>query len=477
MEPTKNNSYKNCLFSTSHQLNPKLLAEINPYLTENELKKLPMACQGRSCSRIRILEPKNVLIRAAIDENQLKNLGDRINKMQSARKITKKYHYKHLKIPKANLIGNHLIEKLLPCMKGGLFGTMNYYIQNYGFFDKAVAEFTQFLMKTTLNDIVGSNRWMKSNWPNGMPRYDNILVYEQEKNGITKYRIGLIDLETFQDEPNEINHVFHAAKKAILLFPYQYDIILESSQKEYEFNKCQLQALKIYHDEALMSIKRVYTKHRDFLVLTSDSFTQFLNSHEEKNQMIEELSKSILFLDQVNRDNFWYRVESKDINFYKNELSDGKTLCSVVVKLKLLGENTLKTLEYLKTNAFDSSLYKICKSIKYKISNSQNRSSIPDYYLMARRQLVFVKTISQELFNFKRKIDLKPYTFSAKLISEREEQDVVEIDSFFTDMIIKSEFEEGLHVLAVQTLLLKSFEKKGLIAGIFSDDKCTTIFF
>jgi len=476
--PFINNSYQ---FQNKYFLNKEIIDEIDPFLTETELKKLPMACQGQSCDRIRILESKKVLIRIAHDDNQLKNLFIRLVNMSSARNIIIANNLKQIKIPKANLTKNYLVEKLLPCIKGGFFSTLNYYIQHHSFFDNAVSEFTLFLMKTNMVDIVACGKWMKSNWPCGVPRYDNILVYGYEKNKETRYKIGLIDLEGFYDRPIQENHIFQVAKNAILLFPYQYDIVIETCQNEYIFNLEELKQLETFKKEAFTAINRIYTKQHDFILaqdmLPINPFLQFLDSPEQKNQMIEELAENILKRDEHYGHYFTYCVKSNDINFDKRGLSCNDPLNSVTIKLKLLGENTLNTLNFLKQRVFQASLNDICEAMKDKIYNSKSESTITNYSAMSQRSLSFKGLKCNELFKLKHQDFAKHYSFTIKQIFNRNDENITDMDSFFSDFIVKREFQTGRHLFTTINLILLLFKEKGFCAKIFFDEEITTFFF
>lgn len=460
----------------THDLTPTILDEIQPYLAKDAFDALPMPKEGFSQKRIRILESHKVLIRVARDDEQKGDLMLRLENMKIAREIIKNNNFLQIKVPKAILNANYMIEKLLP-VHDGLFATMAYYIQNSYFFESAVIEFTKFLQLTNLSDIVGGNTWTPSNWPQGLPRYDNIKLYEKTKNDITKYQIGLVDLERFEAQPKAKNHMIDVAKQAIYLFPYQYDVILETCQKIEPFSLESIEILESCKKKAFESIRNSYHKHHEFFhsksLLVSDPVTRFINSPLAHAELIDKMSKE-LFRVHLATPSTWYHVETKNTSLTKYKPWEIQEPDSAIVQLKILGQDPKKTLKYCEKKIFYPMLYKTCQHVQKMIDETRNQNFESKYTIMSARTMSWNRKTSKEKHSC---LVSDPSRLTAKKISFIKSGLRKPIHPYFSDMIVKNELKRGELNLLITRIMVNLLKQKDFWAEVFESDKLVTVFF
>lgn len=460
----------------THELNPYILDEVQPYLAKDVFDILPMAREGLSASRIRILEPQKLVIRIARDEEQKNDLMLRLDNMKTAREIIATNNFEQLKVPKASLTGNYMVEKLLP-VHDGLFSTMIYYINNHQFFDSAVSEFIKFLNLTNLKDILGGMQWTPSNWSKHMPRYDNIKIYEKNKNDITKYQIGLIDLERFESLPKAKNHLFKIAKKVIYLFPYQFNVVLTTCEKIKSFDEISIKALKQCQEEAFESIRESYQKHHEFFhsksLLISDPVTRFINSPEEQTKLIEQMAKE-LFKIHLTTPSTWYLIETKNMSLTKFKPWKIQKPDSAVIILKMLGIDSKKTLKYCEKKIFYPMLEQTCQYMQKMIKETRNESFTSNYRVMSQRTMYWSLEPSKENFSC---LISDPSRFTAKETSTLNSNQRKSIHPYFSDAIVKSELREGKNNLIIRRIMINLLKKHDFWAQVFDDEDHISVFF
>lgn len=465
-------NFLNC----THRLNPQILSEVQPYLIKDVFDGLPMPSEGFSQKRIRILESHKLLIRVARDEEQKGDLMLRLENMKIAREIIASNNFMHLKVPKASLTGNYMVEKLLPVHEG-LFATMSYYIQNSYFFESAVIEFTKFLQLTNLNDIVGGNTWTPSNWPQGLPRYDNIKLYEKTKNDMTKYQIGLVDLERFEAKPKAKNHMIDVAKQVIYLFPYQYDVILETCQKIEPFSLESIEILESCKKKAFESIRNSYQKHHEFFhsksLLVSDPVTRFINSPQAHAELIEKMSEE-LFKIHLKTPASIYLVKTKNTNLTKYKPWEIQESDSAIIILKILGQNPTKTLKYCEKKIFYPMLYKTCQHIQKMIDETRNENFESKYTLMSLRTMSWSQKSCKEIHSC---LVSDPSRLTAKKISYIQSGLRKPIHPYFSDMIVKNDLMRGESNLIISRIMVNLLKQKDFWAEVFDSEKLVTVLF
>jgi len=450
----------------NHNLNTQIINNVKPFLNNTELEKFPSPLEGRSSDRIRIVESHKVIVRISTAPEELRNFEMRINKMVLAHEIITKNKFEYLKIPKASLIGDYLVEKLLPCIRGSLMSTMAYYVQNHHFFDSAVVEFTELIIQTTFDDIVGCNEWMQSNFSNKIPRYDNIKIYESCKNGKIKYRIGLIDLENFEAKEKNQSEL-KAARDAVILFPFQYDLILATCQKRKVFHIEDIKMVDFCRARALKNIENSFGKHFAFIqesrLLKVDPFAEFLNSIDAQHNLIQEISKLIL---EKHEEVF---ASPYVVNFESTH---------TIIYLKMLGRKPQEMVEYCEKNIFFPNLKEITSRMKQIIEETKNDSPDKNYEMLTERIISWVMIPPKESLEYLDKFGKKHKVSVRKLRAHEVDQSLIKpLDPLICDAIIKLELDVTEYDLHIKRVMMDLFKKKGFIAQAFHDVDHSTIFF
>jgi len=483
MESTNSSFFSlssNDQLNNKHGLKPKLLKEVQPYLTYNELDKLPTPDEGKSRHSMRKLKEKKVLIRIAENWAERNHLTFRKEQMVRGRELIIKNDFKHLKIPRATITGNYLVETLIPITTNCQMAPIAYYMQNKQFFDQPVIELTKFLFQICLEDIVGNSGWMVSNWPQGVPRYDNILLYEKIKNNTLKHKIALIDLETLYYKDFKSKDYLKTAKDIILLFPYQYEVIIDTCQKLNVLNNNELIYLEDCKESAINSITRVYNSHGDFVIknreLKIDPFTEFLDSPEAKKKLILEIRKEIS--NWKNRSADVYRVVSGNINLNNYTTRDDIKLDVAIVYLKVLGDTPEKYLDYCENEILYPMLKEISEVMKNATGMTKNQNPFTDPNMLSERVVTFNLNSNNERLIVNVTKDKNTYSFTAEELAKKFDQTLIKpISPEIRDIIIKHLLNSGLKYFEIQKMMLNLFKKNGFIADVFKDEKFTTILF
>lgn len=148
----------------------------------------------------------------------------RFHQMQEVRSILESQGSSHLTIPKASLCGDFLVEQRLP-IKGDFYFNMELYLSQPKLFDDAVREITRLYSKGYLADIVTNQPHPLSRIVGDVVRTDNLPLYIEEKNGIKRGLIGLIDLEHFSIGANP-----KGLTDLARIFPLHLDIIEDEAR-------------------------------------------------------------------------------------------------------------------------------------------------------------------------------------------------------------------------------------------------------
>lgn len=344
-----------------HLIKNSLFQRAKIYIDSPEkLANLPQANAGNS--PVYFLDKLRVVLKKSLKINQ------RFLKILSARNICLELGYSHLAVPKARIHGEFLIEKCLPIAR--VFDTkeqIGFYLEHLEQFTDAVKDFTAFLFQTSLGDLSGNTSdpfATFSNVPIG--RYDNIGMYLKDGMG----RLGLIDLElkAHSDAPLD------KCLEAIRLFPYHFDIILETAKK-FDPNIGQhLERLENERDEVMQYFKSLYLDHLDYVKenhISLKSPTTFKPISETRKEQIKQRLGEVL----------------KNLNYagkYKG----------------CLGENEEETIKKFNTSAVPNLLDNIVKFFELTMRNNlelnaQNSREFTYASLLTVRTLKFDLSLEQ----------------------------------------------------------------------------------
>ena len=181
----------------SSDLYPKYNAECVT-ATGPDSDLIPQAPEGKT----RVYLPK------AMPEVVLKKSGrekaiERFHQMQEVRSILEAQRSSHLIIPKANLCQEFLVEERLP-INADDFHNMGLYLSHPELFDEAVREMVRLFSKIYLSDLLGGKHDFlgRIEGVGEGVRYDNLPLFIEEENGKRVGKIGLIDLESLNNEPS-----------------------------------------------------------------------------------------------------------------------------------------------------------------------------------------------------------------------------------------------------------------------------------
>lgn len=149
----------------------------------------------------------------------------RFHQMQQVRSVLSKQNATHLKIPRANLCQNFLIEERLP-IRASSIHNMGVYALQPELFDEAVREMTRFFSAMSLGDLISRDKgWFGDiEGVDDQVRYDNLPLYIVEKNGKKEGMLGLIDLEQSKSGPSP-----GALAELARIFPYHVDVIKDEA--------------------------------------------------------------------------------------------------------------------------------------------------------------------------------------------------------------------------------------------------------
>ncbi|MCP5506293.1 MAG: IQ calmodulin-binding motif-containing protein [Chlamydiales bacterium] len=151
----------------------------------------------------------------------------RFHQMQEIRSILNSQNSSHLIIPKANLCKEFLVEERLP-INVDSYHNMGLYLSQPELFDEAVRELTRLFSRVYLSDLVSYqlNPLGHIAGVEDFVRYDNLPMYVVEENGKKKGKIGLIDLEHMQKDPNSQD-----LETLVRIFPLHLNVIKNEANK------------------------------------------------------------------------------------------------------------------------------------------------------------------------------------------------------------------------------------------------------
>lgn len=253
-----------------HLLRYDLLEKAKPYVNDpSKLQDVPQASSGKTP----VYLPEELPI--VLKESGFLESRKRFDQMKLARGVCEKYKYDDvLVIPKVRVCKNFIIEDKLPITMHGTKEQMGIYIENPKKFTDAIKAFTDFLCRSSAFYDITSRRstsgfWGRSTDPYAalskaeMPRYDNVVLYEEEGRG----KIGLVDLEGFvpgYDVECPQGSRYSECLDAVHLFPYHFNEIMEVAKKFDPNIELHREELKKERDEALKRLELAYKIHSDF---------------------------------------------------------------------------------------------------------------------------------------------------------------------------------------------------------------------
>lgn len=193
-------------------------------LTEGKRAYLiPVAQSGKT----RVFLP-NEMPEVVLKNSGKKYAVTRFHQMQEVRSILDKQNCPNLTIPRARLCKDFLVEERLP-INTDVYHNIWLYVSEPKLFDDAVRQMTRLFCVANIGDLVD-----KQDHPLGhiedvedYVRYDNLPLYIEEKNGKKVGKIGLIDLEHFEDSPN-----YWGIQNLVRIFPLHLEIIQEEAKKQ-----------------------------------------------------------------------------------------------------------------------------------------------------------------------------------------------------------------------------------------------------
>lgn len=202
----------------------------------DDLEKGQVDCIRAGAGKSKVCLFPNVVIKKLTDDSP----SERRKNDLSAQKIIESNGYRHLVVPSSCLHNGYSINQRLPIKnyqkESIAWSSIWLSYKHQQAFTKAVEEFTEFLMKVSMGDIIGGtksyNRALFPDWI-ALPRFDNIMLFLDE-NDLRVGKIGLVDLEHFSDRlagESESLSAFVAAQQAIQFFPYQFETIIATARK------------------------------------------------------------------------------------------------------------------------------------------------------------------------------------------------------------------------------------------------------
>lgn len=158
----------------------------------------------------------------------------RFEQMEKVRDLLSIQQSSHITVPWGAVVEDFVIEEKLP-IQADRFHNMGLYINNPSLFDESIRELAKMFSKLVLTDLVSPQTHATSNIVGNVVRWDNLPLYIEEKDGIKKGKIGLVDLEHVAknslNEKNEWSDSAHGYMDLARIFPYHLPILLEEIQK------------------------------------------------------------------------------------------------------------------------------------------------------------------------------------------------------------------------------------------------------
>jgi hypothetical protein len=210
--------------------------------TKKEIEQMPKASSGQKQASIRMPEDLPVVIRSSYK--------DIIHKKQMLHEHCQQ-QYKHVVAPKAIIHNDMMIEKRLPNENGDSLRGMAFYYQKRESFTPAIMEFIDFLSVYRLDDVLGGDddifNYLEFEDPENKqfvvksfaPRFDNLLLYEEEQDGEMVCKIGVIDLDTLQRRHSQHlkeDEVFSILFMTICLFPFHSEEIIQEGKSKFNIS-------------------------------------------------------------------------------------------------------------------------------------------------------------------------------------------------------------------------------------------------
>lgn len=240
--------------SPETELDSNLLESAKSFVQDAKRGRLPKPTIGNKQAAISMPEQIPVVIRTH------SMLEERLVSIQQSHNITTNNGLSHIIIPKATLLNDILFEDRIDAVshKSAMF----FYYKNSHLFNDSAPEFAVFLSQCELDDLIGGNYNDKDSvFPKGMPRYDNVLLL---KNG----DISPIDFDTFKLKTKvQREDYLEGAKKAISLFPAQFEQIIDKVQEKMKdsFRSFELEELRKTRDIFDHALEEEIGKHYKFL--------------------------------------------------------------------------------------------------------------------------------------------------------------------------------------------------------------------
>lgn len=347
-------------------------AKIEPILQDKDrLAKIPKAEQGVTAHSIYILEENDLplVIRAGINVT-------RAYKATQAHAFAQEKGLDLLAIPKPWFQGNFMIERQIPVVKGGMLGPMAFYYQNQQAFGPAIEQFVLFLGQSSLIDLVGNTTSALNDLFPGFPRYDNLLVFEEEVGGEKSYKIGLIDTETFQllDKSPSREQKLEALEIAIRFFPYNFEEIIKAGKKL---------GLTLTATE-LESLKKEQSKWLD-------CFEKIIGSplkHFEKHDISAANPSKILPIPPIQSDfmdALKDRLAEKLLELHHHGTSDDPNYGYSYKALNCLGDSPKEVIQFYKDHIFPGHIDLLLKALKEASTSIEEKTPKSIYELLNRR--------------------------------------------------------------------------------------------
>ena len=266
----------------------------------------------------------------------------RFHEMQEVRSILDSQKSCHLVIPQANLYEDFLVEKRLP-INVDSYANMELYLSNPTRFDEPVRELTRLFSKIYIRKLVIQvrNPLGHIHGVEDFVCYDNLPLYLVEKNEKIEGRIGLIDLEDFENSPSP-----QGLETLVRIFPLHLEIVKEEASKlKMEFNEGVLEAAaekgKIYLQVGFTDhLRWLEQKNVDFNNISSQPFQV---SQEREKELTTILEQELLKLNQGVSDlhTGWEEyLQTKDF-ITENPEAVAKDLAAIILPLIITRINSL----------------------------------------------------------------------------------------------------------------------------------------
>lgn len=235
----------------------QLRAPCNALLFRNLLEAMPQADSGDSDVYFPDQIPNVVLKEPAISQKPSCTAYFRLRLMCHARKLCQLNGFNSLVIPKARLSNSQkfIFEERLPFNSNFIEQERLATVHSQ---DKAIKQFTRFVLETGMWDIVLNYRQIKDDFP--LAKRDNFPLYLNRTGETETVHIGLVDLEHISTKKTESNHKL--LLQLVYVFPNSFHLILAEA-REYGIKESLLEELHgdliIQHNLGLLRNKLWHT--------------------------------------------------------------------------------------------------------------------------------------------------------------------------------------------------------------------------